>query len=521
MRMRRNDVIRVVADLARGMNSGGVAHGFAGSDRRERHGAHDGSRARPALREPSRRWLTWALSISALAHLALTPVAGLLGLMAWLFTPAPEVDAEAEQLRSIPITLLSDEELGQLEAASAPPPAPAQPEMVLPPDPESPAPAVKPPAPAAPPAPPKPAPEPPPQKAAAKSPRGGPDGSGHPVAMSGIDSEVVDSNANVNLLLMTERIRNHPLGPRIGRLITAFPQWNSFFEAGDIDPVRDINRLLVVGPQFRRSADVVAILQHGLPAPALRAALDRLVQRPPRGRWLKSQIPAAYAHADRAERLFAMTAPQVLVVAPPQLERQILTAPPTRFPTPAGDEAVVLHVKTPWRALMGLPFRLPESIAWLRLDVLPVADGSVQVRITAEDADAGLASEHARSLSDALNALTNPDLGALGALVGLRSIAFIDRIDFQARDKRISGQVRITPRQLERLLAYAEELVASWTGRRTSMGPTAPGSSNPAAPARPSAPRSERTAPASVPATRQPSTQPPAPAERAPVPPAP
>ncbi|HTV23545.1 MAG TPA: hypothetical protein VMG12_32875 [Polyangiaceae bacterium] len=474
------------------MKSGGASRSFAASARgvERAPAARAGQRS---LREPSRRLLTWALSISALAHLALTPFAGLIGLMAWLFTPADEPDGEAEQLTSIPITLLSEEESAQLEAASAPPPSAPSAPVVLPPDPPSPAPAA--PAPPAPPTPPAPKP-PEPAKPTPKPTKSGPEGAGHPVAMSGVNSEVVDSNANVNLLLLTERIRNHPLGPRIGKLIVAFPQWSSFFESGEIDPVRDINRLLVVGPQFRRSADVVAILEHDLPAPVLRAAVDRLVQRPPRGRWLKSKIPAAYAHADRAERLFAMTAPHVLVVAPPHLEKQILTAPPTQFPTPAGDEAVVLHVKTPWRALMGLPFRLPESIAWLRLDVLPNADGSVQVRITAEDADARLAAEHARSLSDALNALTNPDLGALGALVGLRSIAFIDRIEFQARQQRISGQVRVSQRQLERLLVYAEELVASWTGRRSTPGePSAPA----VAPTSPAAPRSLPSPPRPVP----------------------
>ena len=86
MRSPRTDVIRVVADLARGMNSGGVSHGFAGSSRREREAASGATSPRRSLREPSRRLLTWALSISALAHLALTPFAGLLGLMAWLFT---------------------------------------------------------------------------------------------------------------------------------------------------------------------------------------------------------------------------------------------------------------------------------------------------------------------------------------------------------------------------------------------------------------------------------------------------
>ncbi len=485
MRMCRNGVVRVfVADLASGMKTGEVRNGSA-SSADDAAGSASGVAAWRSLREPSLRLLTWTMTLSALAHVAFTPLAGLLGLMAWLFVPATEPELEAEQLRSIPITMLSDEELAEIEAARAPPPeVPAVPQ---PSEPASPAPKPAPPA-AKPTAPAAPAQKPtPPARPKA-------DGVGHPVAMSGVSSEVVDSNANVNLLLLTERIRRHPLGPRIGKLIVNFPQWSSFFESGEIDPVRDINRILVVGPQFRRSADVVAILEHGMPAPIVRAAVDRLVQRPPRGRWLKSKMPAARAHADRAERLFVLSAPNVLVVAPPHLERQLLAAPPTGFPSPEGDAALVAHIKTPWRALMGLPFRLPESIAWLRLDVVPLEDGGAQVRISAEDADARQAAEHAQSLSVALNALTNPDLGALGALVGLRSIAFVDKIQFQARNERITGQVRVSPRQLDRLLTYTEELVMSWTGRRSDAppgvgpGPRGPASRRPAADGRLSPP---------------------------------
>jgi hypothetical protein len=134
-----------------------------------------------------------------------------------------------------------------------------------------------------------------------------------------------------------------------------------------------------------------------------------------------------------------------------------------------------------------LPFRIPESIAWLRLEALPLPDGSVELQIAAEDADARQAAEHAQMLSLALNALTNPDLGALGALIGMRSIAFIDKIQFQARGERISGQVRVTPRQLERLMAYAEEFVAAWTGRRLDATRPAPepGPAQGGAPTRP------------------------------------
>jgi hypothetical protein len=464
-------VVRViVAELASRTTDSGTASARASATRAER-----ASKLGPYgwLREPKLRVISWTIALSAACHVVFTPFAGLLGLVGWLFTAPPEDTTEAEQLRSIPIMLLSDEELGQIEqqererAAAVASVA----EAAFRPDAPAPAPAPAPrPQPAVP-APPKPAPEPP--KPAAPG-RGDPEAIGHPVAMSGVASEVVDSNANVNLLMVTERIRNHPLGDRIGKLIVNFPQWSSFFESGEIDPVRDINRILVVGPQFRRSADVVAILEHDLPQPVLRAAVDRLVQRPPRGRWLKAKFPVARASADRAERLFALTAPHVLVVAPLQLERQILTTPPRAFPSPAGDAAVVLYIKAPWRAVIGLPFRLPESIAWLRVDVTPNDDGGALARITAEDADARQAADHAQTLSVALNTLTNPDLGALGALVGLRSISFIDKIQFRARDRRISGQVRVSPRQLERLLVYAEELANSWTGRRERAGDALP-----------------------------------------------
>jgi hypothetical protein len=430
----------------------------------------------------------WAGALSLAVHLVLTPVAALIGLLAWLGSAPPEDDGEVERLRAIPITFLGYEELAPPAAepsAALVPPPPAS----APPDPK---PEVKPTAGKEEEVPPKPeAPDPPP---ATPGPRGD---IAHPVAMSGFTSQVVDDNANVNLLLLTERVRNHPLGERIGRLLVNFPQWSSFFASADVDPVRDLNRILIVGPQFRRSADVVAILHHRLPQKVLRGAVDRLVQRPPRGRWLDTKLPAAMAHADRAERLFVLTAPDVIVVAPPHLESSLLAAPPTKFPTPPGDEAMVLHIKTPWRALIGLPFRLPESIAWLRLDVLPLENGGAELRLAAEDESAALAREHAESLSTALNTLTNPDLGALGALVGMRSIAFIDRVQFRAKDKHLSAQVSVTPRQLDRLLTYTEELVLSWTGRRYTDPAAAavpkPGTAPPATPR--SRPRSNTTAP--------------------------
>jgi hypothetical protein len=400
--------------------------------------------------------------LSLVLHLVLTPAAAWVGLFAWFFQTSAEDDtSDAEQLRSIPITWLGEEELEPELAEPAPAltapvamtEAPSQ-ARTPPPAPSPPPPATAPP----------PAQEPE-QREKPKGAAGRPD-IAHPVALSGVQSEIVDSNANVNLLLLSDRVREHPLGPRIGKLLTDFPQWSSFFATAELDPVRDLNRMLIVGPEFRRSADVVAIIQHRLRREVLRKAIDRLVQRPPRGRWLETKIPAARAHADRAERLFVLPSANLLVVAPLHLQKQLLSAPPLKFPAPDGREAVVLHVRSPSRALRGLPLALPESIAWLRLDALVLENGGAELRVTAEDASPELARSHGQSLSLAINALTNPDLGALGALLGLRSIAFIDPIELHSSGARIYGQVDVSRAQLERLLSLAEELLADWNGSR-------------------------------------------------------
>jgi hypothetical protein len=410
----------------------------------------------------SARALAWALSISLTLHLVLTPVAAWLGVFAWLFhAAAPEDTSEAEQLRSIPITWLGEEAEPEPESPGSPPALTAPVAMTE-------APSAAPVQPLAPRAPQPPSAEKTPDQPPTAKPAAGRPDIAHPLAVSGVQTEIVDSNANVNLLLLSERVREHPLGARIGRLLVGFPQWSSFFEAAEIDPIRDLNRILVVGPEFRRSADVVAIVQHRLGREVLRKAIDRLVRRPPSGRWLKAKVPAARAHADRAERLFVLPSSNLLVVAPLHLEKQLLAAPPIKFPAPEGKEALILHVRSPSHALRGLPIAVPESMAWLRLDVTTLEGGAAELRVSAEDSDAATARSHARSLTAAISALTNPDLGALGALLGLRSIALIDAFELHADGNRISGRVDVSRAQLERLLSLAEELLADWNGAPAS-----------------------------------------------------
>jgi len=107
---------------------------------------------------------------------------------------------------------------------------------------------------------------------------------GDPIALAGTAGEIADSNANVRLFLYTEVVRKHHLGERISGLLKKTPQWKDFFGPSKIDPISDIDRVMIAGPQLRSSAQVVAIVQHRLSQTRIEQAFDALVQRD--GAWI-------------------------------------------------------------------------------------------------------------------------------------------------------------------------------------------------------------------------------------------
>jgi hypothetical protein len=280
------------------------------------------------------------------------------------------------------------------------------------------------------------------------------------MALAGAASSVTDPNANVKLLLLNDRIRDRPVGVRVGRLVARLPQWSSFFGPTGLDPIRDIRRIYIAGPQFRVSNEVVAVIEYTVPPAKMRAAIDAIVNREPKGRWLDSKIPAARARADRAERTFVLPKPGIVVMVPPALtDDAIAKGPSLDFPNIGGDAAVVAFVATPWRALRGLPlpFHVPETIASVMIQITPSDDGGASIGISATDESPQSAREHAELLTRGINLATQRDMGPLGALLfGGQKLQLIEPIKLVASGKSISGTARITPRQLDRILNLAE-----------------------------------------------------------------
>ena len=282
--------------------------------------------------------------------------------------------------------------------------------------------------------------------------------------------QVADPNANVRITIYTEKIRQNPLGARIGPLLRSLYQWRDFFGPTAIDPIRDIDQMLVVGSQLRDSSNVVAILRHHLPAARMRAAIDALVRADQAGgEWLDAGVPAATAHADGAERRFVLANAQTVVVAPPTAYKGVLAAGKMiRLVPSPGPEAAMIYLATPWRAFIGLPIKVPPSIKWARVRITPTADGGATAEIEAEDADDATATEDAAYLTRTANALSQLNLGFLGSLLGQQSHKFIEHVAFGSEGNKIHGEAEVTADQLSTALDMAGAFLADRATRRAS-----------------------------------------------------
>ncbi len=423
-------------------------------------------------RDTSRGRLWRALAVSVGVHAPLTPIAALFGLFGLLGTPATVADAPAvAPITAIPIDLIDDDR-GPAGAAPSEPPSeepaatsvePAEDPFAAlddeddtkPPDPpEAEAPDA--------------GSEPAVVDGGALAADGGAEAGagpavGDPIAMSGAAGKVTDQNANVRLLIYNERIRNHPLGSRVGVLLGAAQQWKDFFGPTGLDPIKDVDRILIAGPQLRDSTEVVAVLELGSDPKKVKAAIDGLVKRDPKGGWLDAGVPAARARADGAERVFVMTSKNIVVVAPPSAADHALTlGGKIKFPKPEGNEALSTYVVTPWRAFVGIPFPVPKSIAWVRMKITPTSDGGAVAVLVAEDATEQDAEKNAAELTRSINAVTQVKLGVIGAMFGKKEHRLIEPVTFTARGKQIHGTVVATPSQLGTLMnaisTYAEQL---------------------------------------------------------------
>lgn len=467
--------------------------------------------------------LAQMLAASVVFHAFLTPGPALLGLVAML--PALEIPQD-EDLIPVELTTLP---LG----ATAPEPAPKPPEATE----TEPEVEEQPPAPVVPDEPetPKADPLPEPEKEPeAPAPATEPESVpvpvsrpyGDPVALAGDAGQIADPNANVRLMLYAEVIRNHPIGPQVGALMRRTPQWSDFFGPSEIDPIRDVDRVMIAGPQLRNSSEVVAVVQHRLSKDRIDAAFEALVAR--KGEWIDREARLAKARADRAPRLFAAPNDKVVIVAPPQLEKQVRKlGSEATFPPNDGKVAMTAYVVDPANAAKGTGLALPKTFKWLRVDLRPTADGGGVLQLLIQDVDEAEAGQNAQLVEALLSQVTLIEaakkpksgglFGVIDSMVSNMTKVRVKSLKIRAQGAQIEGTVEFTGEQLAALAGMVnlilppEKQSGSETRGAHPEKSTSPHPSRLPDPGRPepSLPEQEQTAPPK--ASPEPSPESPAP----------
>ncbi|HEU4539060.1 MAG TPA: hypothetical protein VFS00_33295, partial [Polyangiaceae bacterium] len=130
-----------------------------------------------------------------------------------------------------------------------------------------------------------------------------PTGVRDPVAVAGKAGAVVGRDVNLQVLVVTENLRSHPMAAELGPALTNIPQWKTFFGPTSIDPIRDTDRILVGGPQFRDVTKVSAAVKFRLSEAKVRDAIDDLRRAgDPPGEWVSESPPTAKVRAGGADR---------------------------------------------------------------------------------------------------------------------------------------------------------------------------------------------------------------------------
>ncbi len=123
--------------------------------------------------------------------------------------------------------------------------------------------------------------------------------------------------AQIALRVDMSRIRKSPIAPDVRRLLAAIPDWKALLDGSGIDPLEQLDRLLIATPNLQREKVVLAGRYFG-GEPVVREAVEKLGQA--RGvptPWHRSgnvQV-APWANQDATARMIALIGPQHFAIA--------------------------------------------------------------------------------------------------------------------------------------------------------------------------------------------------------------
>lgn len=275
---------------------------------------------------------------------------------------------------------------------------------------------------------------------------------GGPAGVSGRDPQAILGGAasvsagpnNVTVFVNMAVIKTHPTASRLAPILGAIPQWKQFMTGSTIDPMRDCDWILIMGPSLADTEKDAVFVHYSTSDAIVDGAIGTISKTYAKGGPIDVGVPrvkAWKAYADRAERVFLRPSPGVAVIVPATHATQfakVLVANPITPKTRPG-EALSLRALRPGGSIS----IIPQSITEMRLWVVPRnSDGGADVYAEGDCPDASTAAAAAVELKDTINKknsfgvrlvtsglLNNVDVTSDGNLVKAHLSASHEQID--------------------------------------------------------------------------------------------
>lgn len=272
-----------------------------------------------------------------------------------------------------------------------------------------------------------------------------------PIALEGGATNKPSAKPGVTLGLWLGTLRDSPLGERLLGIAGCDREWKGFLDQG-VNPLRDLDGMLVVGPGLFDAAALTAAIRHSLAPERVHDVMAALVSASgERGRWLTPDV--ASARVGRGQRVLLPQQKDLFFVTPPKSWQTLQRVKePLSVPSAEGRTASLSLVK-PNHTLQRLGITLPKRISELRLEVYANHDQSVDIKVELEATNSAAAREEAPRVTEQLRDLFSDvwtTTSALRALAGSDSKSDREpppRLDLEVDERTLSGLLHLSPAQ--------------------------------------------------------------------------
>lgn len=284
-----------------------------------------------------------------------------------------------------------------------------------------------------------------------------------PESMFGLTKVVNAGVQNVVLGVNVARIREHPIGARMGPILQAIPQWHDFLKGAPIpvDPIRDTDWILIYGPSLIHTERDAVLVRYNVTDDAVDTTILAIARTYDKGGPYDAGVPgvkASLGYADNAQRVFLRPQSKLLVIVPPSHAREAALTFRRQAPRgPSANEAMRLVVHHPSNQISIPGLKFSQSMTELRLWIVPRADGGAHVHVEGDCVDAEAALDSAERLTELLKRQNS-----IGVRIATRGL--LNNAAVVASGSKITLHIAASQEQLEAVL----QLVAAAVGARVA-----------------------------------------------------